>query len=202
MSARNSANKKLAVMSMLVAMSVVLVYFIHFPLFPAAPFLEYDPADISILIGTFAYGPAAGVALAIVASLIQGLTVSAQSGVMGIAMHIFATSVLVLVAGSIYKVRHTRRGAVLSLVCGTLAMTAAMVVFNYFLTPYFITPDISDAAAVAANRSYITTLLVPVIVPFNLIKAGINSIVTFIVYKSISRYVVHGESFHKAEKGT
>ena len=51
-------------------------------------------------------------------------------------------------------------------------MTAGMVVFNYFITPYFITPDIADAAAVAANRDFVKTLLVPVIIPFNLIKAG------------------------------
>ena len=51
--------RKLTVMAMLVAISVVLVYLIHFPIFPAAAFLEYDPADIPILIGAFAYGPVA-----------------------------------------------------------------------------------------------------------------------------------------------
>ena len=156
-------------------------------------FLEYDPADIPILIGTFAYGPVAGVILTVVASLIQGLTVSAQSGVMGIAMHIFATTTLVLVAGIIYRIFHTRWGAVLALVAGTLAMTVAMMAFNHFLTPYFITPDISDAAAVAANRAYVDTLLVPFIAPFNLIKAGVNSVITFGVYKVVSKYIVHGE---------
>ena len=194
MQARNRNVKKLAVMAMLVALSVVLVYLVHFPIFPAATFLEYDPADIAILIGTFAYGPLAGIALTVTASLIQGFTVSAQSGVMGIAMHIFATSTLVLVAGTIYKIRHTKGGAVLALICGTLAMTAAMLVFNHFLTPYFITPDISDAAAVAANRAYVDTLLFPFIAPFNLIKAGVNSCVTFLVYKVVSRYIVHGEA--------
>ena len=44
---------------MLTAISIVFVSVIHFPLFPAAAFLEYDPADIPILIGTFAYGPIA-----------------------------------------------------------------------------------------------------------------------------------------------
>ena len=99
MKERSARIKKLAVMAMLVALSIVLVWLIHFPIFAVVPFLEYDPADIPILIGTFAYGPLAGIALTVVASLIQGFTVSAQSGVMGIAMHIFATSTLVLAAG-------------------------------------------------------------------------------------------------------
>ncbi|NCA78552.1 MAG: ECF transporter S component, partial [Alphaproteobacteria bacterium] len=82
---------RLAKMGMLVAISVVLVYFIHFPIFPAVPFLEYDPADISILIGTFAFGPLAGLGLTVVTSVVQGLTVSAHSGAYGIIMHIIAT---------------------------------------------------------------------------------------------------------------
>lgn len=195
MSARSARIKKLAVMAMLVALSIVLVSLVHFPIFAPVAFLEYDPADIPILIGTFAYGPLAGIVLTVVASLIQGFTVSAQSGVMGIAMHIFATSTLVLVAGTIYKIRHTRSGAVIALAAGVLAMTAAMMVFNHFITPYFITPDWSDAAAVAASRAYVDTLLVPFIAPFNLIKAGANSVVTFLVYKVVSRYIVHGDAF-------
>lgn len=62
--------RKLATMAMLVAISIVLVYLIHFPIFPGAAFLEYDPADIPILIGAFAYGPVAGVLLTVVTAVI------------------------------------------------------------------------------------------------------------------------------------
>lgn len=197
MSVRTGYVKKLSIMAMLVALSIALVTLVHFPIFAPIVFMEYDPADIPILIGTFAYGPLAGVLLTIVVSVIQGLTVSAQSGIMGIVMHIFATSTLVLVAGLIYKYRHTRGGAVLALVCGALAMTAAMLVFNHFITPYFITPDVSDTAAVAAYRAYVDTLLFPFIAPFNLIKAGANSIITFLVYKVISVHLVHEKNSTK-----
>ncbi|MBQ8563914.1 MAG: ECF transporter S component, partial [Firmicutes bacterium] len=65
---------KLAKMAMLVAISIVLVTIVHFPIFPMVAFLEYDPADIPILIGTFAFGPAAGVLLTVVTSILQGIT--------------------------------------------------------------------------------------------------------------------------------
>ena len=84
-------------MAMLAAISIVFVSVIHFPLFPAAAFLEYDPADIPILIGTFTYGPIAGFILTIVVSLIQGTTVSAGSGPIGIIMHIVATGSCTLI---------------------------------------------------------------------------------------------------------
>lgn len=104
---------RLAKMAMLVALSIVLVMIIHFPIFPAVAFLEYDPADIPILIGTFAFGPVAGIVLTVVTSLIQGFTVSVQSGAYGIIMHIIATTALVTVAGVIYRKHKTKKMAVI-----------------------------------------------------------------------------------------
>lgn len=56
MNNQKTQSVKIAKMAMLVAVSIVLVMIIHFPIFPAVAFLEYDPADIPILIGTFAFG--------------------------------------------------------------------------------------------------------------------------------------------------
>ena len=187
MSAVNNKTRRLTAMAMLVAVSVILLYLVHFPIFPAAAFLEYDPADIPILIGAFLFGPGAGLALTVAASIIQGLTVSAGSGLYGIVMHIIATSTLVIVAGSIYKVRRTKSGAVLALVCGTLAMGLIMMPANHFITPMFT----------GWPTEAVDALLLPGILPFNLIKAGLNSVVTFLVYKTVSRYVIHGEGWHR-----
>ena len=65
-SSKQSQSVRLAKMGMLVAISIVLVYFIHIPMFTA--FYEYDPADIPILMGAFAFGPWAGLLLTIVSS--------------------------------------------------------------------------------------------------------------------------------------
>ena len=51
----SEATRKLTTMAMLTAISIVLVTFVHFPLLPAAPWMEYDPADIPIFIGTFLF---------------------------------------------------------------------------------------------------------------------------------------------------
>ena len=171
---------KLAKMAMLVALSIVLVAIIHLPIFPAVPFLEYDPADIPILIGTFAFGPVSGVILTVVTAIIQGITVSAQSGPYGIIMHIVATSTLVLTAGIIYAREKTKKRAVIGLVCGTLAMTAIMVPANMIITPIFMGMPLEGLMP-----------FMPWIVLFNLVKAGINSLVTFLVYKKISP-LLHG----------
>ena len=171
------ATKQLVVMSMLIAISIVFVYLIHFPLFPAAAFLEYDPADIPILIGTIIYGPVAGLIITIVASFIQGMTVSAGSGIIGIVMHIVATGCCALTVGTIYNRSKTRKTAGIALAIGAVVMTVAMVIMNLILTPLFMGAPIETVMA----------MLVPIIIPFNLIKAGINCAFTFALYGIIGR---------------
>ena len=173
-----SKTTKLAKMAMLVAISIVLVAIIRFPIFPAVAFLEYDPADIPILIGTFAFGPLAGILLTVVTSVLQGLTVSSASGAYGIIMHIIATCTLVIVAGLIYNKEKTKKHAVIGLICGTLAMAVVMACANMVITPLFM--------GVPAS---VVWSLMPFIVGFNLIKAGINSLVTFLLYKRISPFL-------------
>ena len=175
---RSSKTLKVVKMGVMVAISVALVYLIHFPIFPVVSFLEYDPADIPILIGTFAFGPLAGLVLTVVTSLVQGLTVSAGSGLYGILMHVIATGVLVLVAGNIYQRNKTRVNAVIGLACGTAAMAIVMMGANMVITPLFM--------GVPASAVW---QLMPFIVGFNVIKAGINGIVTFILYKRIANFL-------------
>lgn len=189
---RTEQTRKLAVMALLVAISVLLIYIVHFPIIPSVAFLEYDPADIPILIGALAYGPVAGIMLTVVASVIQGLTVSAGTGgLYGILMHIVATSTLVLVSSTIYRFRHTRVGAIIGLSCGVVAMGAIMMPANLIITPYFLGMPASTVVP-----------MLPAIFIFNIIKAGVNSAITFVVYKTVSRHLVHGASWDREQAQT
>ena len=183
--------KKLVVMAMLVALSVVLIAAVHLPLIPIVAFLEYDPADIPILIGAMAYGPVAGLALTVIAAVIQGTFIS-TTGPWGILMHIIATGAMTLVASSIYKYRRTRAGAVIGLVCGTRARGLVMVPANHFITPIWM----------GAPTAAVDEVMLVGILPFNLLVGVINSVVTFLVYKPVSRFIIHGEALpgEKAQK--
>ena len=88
-------------------------------------------------------------------------------------MHFLATGGFVIVAGLIYRAKHTRGGAVLALIAGTLVMTALMVPLNLYFTVHY---NGMPAEAVKA-------MIWPIIIPFNLCKGGINSVVTFLLYK-------------------
>ena len=181
--ARSTADK-LVKLALLAAISVILALLIHFPILPQLSFLEYDMADVPILIGTFLYGPFWGLLLTLVVSVIQGVTVSASSGIIGIVMHFIATGGFVLVAGLIYRgKRRTLKYAIIALIAGALTMVALMVPLNYFISPMFIqSPEFPYKAAQSTIWS-----MMWLFVAFNAIKAFGNALITFLLYKAVGR---------------
>ena len=168
---------KLAKLAMMVAISCVLVLLIRIP-FPPAPFLVYDPADVPIYITTFAFGPVAGLVVTFVVSFIQAFILGGDA-VYGFVMHVFATGMFAAVAGAIYGRRKTKKSALLALAAGVIVATAVMCLMNYIVTPYYM----------GAPREAVVAMMIPVIIPFNLLKAGLNAVITFLVYKRISGFL-------------
>lgn len=93
-------------------------------------------------------------------------------------MHIIATAVLVTVAGVIYRKHKTKKTAFIGLIIGTLAMAVVMFFANMVITPLFTGMPLEAIMK-----------LMPFIILFNIVKAGINSVVTFILYKRISPFL-------------
>ncbi len=157
------------------AFAFVLMYLeVPLPLFPA--YLKYDPGDIPALIATFALGPVSGFTVELIkAVLINMFRSGAVGGPFGIFMNLLAGVSLVTVAGSYYKVEHTKAGAVKSLILGVGAMTVVMIVANILLTPIFF----------GIPRGTVVGLILPALLPFNLIKGLISSTLTYLVYKRV-----------------
>lgn len=162
--------------AILCAISIVLLYFVHFPIIPGVTFLEYDPADICIIITTLCYGTKLGLISTVAVSVIQGTTVSVQSGIIGIFMHIISTGTLVTAVSFMNK-----RGKTLlsTLSFGTVCMVIVMIPLNLIFTGIFMGSGIGTVAK----------MLIPAIIPFNLVKASLNSLLSAVVYKKIKKYM-------------
>lgn len=173
------STKQITAIAVLSALSLVLMFLVRFPIIPSAPFLEYEPADVPILVASFIYGPLTGLIMTIIVSFIQFITMSASSGWVGFVMHVIATGTYVVTAGLIYKRFHTLLGAVVALILGSLAMTLIMIPSNLFFTVKFY----------GIPYDAVVKMLPTAILPFNLIKSGLNSLLTFLVYKSIKRFI-------------
>ncbi len=167
---------RLVKLGMLTALSIVLIYLIRFPIFPSAPFLEYDMADVPILIGTFLYGPWCGLALTAVVSVLQWLLFSPAVWV-GAVMHFCATGSYVLAAGLIYRGHRTRKGALVGMGVGAVLQVLMMIPMNLLFTVHFY----------GMPRETVLALLPTAIIPFNAIKTVVNSVITFFLYKRVAK---------------
>jgi riboflavin transporter FmnP len=168
----------LAKMGMMAAIAVIFSL-IHFPILPSAPFLEYEASDIPILIGAFAFGPVPGAIIGLISILLHDMVFSPSSGPYGMIMHIISVAVFVIVAGLIYRKFKTKKGAIVSLIAGGLSVTAVMIPANIFITPHFM--------GVPIDMVY--GMLPTAIIPFNLIKATVTTVLVFIIYKRISPFL-------------
>ena len=163
--------KKMVILALLSAISIVLVELVPRIPWPGAAFLEYDPADITIILATLIYGPLSGFIVTVVVSVIQGLTVSGGSGVIGILMHIFATGTYVIITGNV-RVNKNTFGVIFSVLLGAIAMTVSMIIWNMIFTPLFM------------NQPFevVKGMIIPIILPFNIVKATVNGALAIIIY--------------------
>jgi len=167
-------SKKITRISILVALSIVAGYFIHFPILPHAPFLLYDPGSVFLLIGSFKLGPKIGVLMSLITAVLFAL-ITGQGGPYGALMNFLATGTFVFVSSKIYFLHHNKKGAILGLIFGSLAMTLIMIPANLIITPLYL----------GVNIDIVIKMLIPAIIPFNLLKGIISGILTFILYKRL-----------------
>lgn len=169
------STKQLVTMALMCAVSALFM-FVQIPIIPAAPFLTYDPSFVPAMVAGFAYGPGAGVAVGVLAAVIHALMTGDWVGAL---MNIVACVCYIVPAALIYRRRHTYTGAIVGLVLGIVAATAASVVANLTIGVWFWY-GVPDA---------IMPLMVPAVIPFNLVKTALNSVLTLVVYKAVSNLI-------------
>lgn len=167
--------KKLVVLSLMTAIAYSAVFFFRMSVIPIAPFLDYEPKDVIITIGGFMFGPVAALIMSLATSLLEMVTIS-STGPIGALMNFINSAAFACMAAIIYKRVHTIKGAVTGLAAGSILMTALMLAWNYLVTPLYMGVD----------RETVAAMLLPVFLPFNVVKAALNSAITMLVYKPLS----------------
>ena len=176
MSSASSRTKEIVNLALLCAMAYVVMVFGRIPVI-STPFpLKFDPKDIVIIIGGLIYGPIASFMVSLVVSFLEMITVS-ETGWYGFIMNVISTCSFVCPAAYIYKKSQSLKGAILGLVCGGLLVVPVMLLWNYLIVPIYL----------RMPRAAVVPFLLPVFLPFNLLKVGINSTVTMLIYKPIVR---------------
>jgi len=167
------STRYLAVCAMFVAISFVMV--LLGKIIPnVAGFLSYEPKDAIIVIAGFIYGPLTCVLISVISSFIEMITISG-TGPWGFLMNVVSTCAFAVPAAAVYKNHRTQKGAVMGLGLGVLVMAAMMLAWNYIVTPLYM----------GVPRSVVAGMLASVFLPFNLVKGGLNAVITLLIYKPI-----------------
>ncbi len=164
--------KMICSMAMLTAIAVACDIFLRIP--NIGGFLTYEPKDVILTIGAFIFGPIAGLIMALVVCLIEMITIS-TTGPIGLVMNFLSSAVFIGVSSIIYHRNKKMSRAITGLVAGSLSLIAIMLLWNYIMTPIYM----------GVSREQVLALFIPVLIPFNAIKAALNSALILFLYKGV-----------------
>ena len=153
-------------------------------------FLSYEPKDALIVMAGFIYGPVACLLISLLTSFLELVTIS-STGLYGFLMNVVSTLAFTVPAAFLYHKSRTKRNALLGLGLGVASMAAIMVLWNYVITPFYM----------GVPREQVAGMLVPVFLPFNLVKGGINAGITLLLYKPIVTALRKAGLAEKKEEG-
>lgn len=193
MTRARSRTQKIATVGTLAAIASVLM-FIAFPVPFFPPFLNMDFSDVPAVIAAFASGPVSGIAVELIKCLIH-LLVTKSAGVGELAAFICGAA-YVYVASLIYFTKKTRRRAITAMIVASVltALVAALVNLFILLPAFKLLLGISDSTLIALAQAVnpaitsIDRLVVYAIIPFNLFKWFMVSLIVYVVYKKLSHY--------------
>ncbi|WP_165171311.1 MULTISPECIES: ECF transporter S component [unclassified Adlercreutzia] len=169
------STRQMVTMALMCAIAALL-QFVQIPLIPGVPFLTYDPSLMPAMVCGFAYGPAAGVVVGAMAAVIHGLLLGEWVGSL---MNIVATLCFVLPAALLYRRRRTYRMAVAGLALSVLCAIAGAIAANLTIGVAFWYGSLDVGLA----------LVLPALLPFNLVKGVLNAVLTLVVYKAVSNLI-------------
>lgn len=168
-------NKKIAIIGMFSAIAYVFTLIGGLLPISVAGFLKYDPKDIIVVIAGFILGPVSALVISIIAPLLELITGISTTGLYGLLMNILSTASFACISSFIYKRNKSLRSAIIGLISATLITTGIMLLWNYFITPFYM----------KVPREAILEMLPTVFLPFNLIKYGINACFALLIYKPV-----------------
>ena len=190
--------RMLTTTAMLGAMAGVLMLF-EFPLaFIAPSFYRIDLAEIPVMIGTFAFGPIQGVVIELIKILLFLIFKGTSTGFVGELANFIIGVAMVIPAGLIYKRKKTKKNAIIGMAISTVVMAVVGVFLNAFVMIPLYSAFMPIEQIIEAGKAIIPwvsdtfTFCLLCVLPFNLIKGIIVSVIVAFIYKPLSKLIHKG----------
>lgn len=192
--------RKIAMIGLFSAVAAVLMMF-EVPVPFAPPFYKIDLSELPILILSFAYGPVAGVMAEFVKILLKLVFKSTSTAFVGELANFAVGCALVLPAGIFYLEKKTKRQAFVACALGVISMTIFGSFFNaVYLLPKFaalygmpLDTIVQMGSKVNPRIVSVETMALYAVAPLNLLKGGIDMLLTVVLYKRLSHVLKEQE---------
>ena len=189
--------RELTVTAMLAAVATVLM-FLDFSLPMFIPgFVKMDVSELPALLTSFSLGPVYGVAVCLIKNLLN-LIFHGSTGGIGELCNFLLGAAFVATAGIIYRRSKSRKTAVIGCLVGAAVMAVVSVPVNYFISyPVYakmfggIDAILAAYQAINPNVDGLLQCLVVFNLPFTFVKGLLDSVLCFLIYKSLSP-ILHG----------
>lgn len=196
--------KDLTMIAMLGAICCILMYF-DFPLPFMPPFMSFDLAGLVELVGGFAMGPIQAVCIIVLKILLKLATQGTTSAFTGELQNFILSCAYVLPPVILYHRNKTRKTAVIGMVIGSFLCGIIAIFTNlYIIIPFYMALMgqgmgyfVEMCTEVNPAIQNVITFAILGVLPFNLIKCGINSFGAMVLYKRLSP-ILHGHGFTPA----
>lgn len=203
------ATRKVVMIGMFGALSGIL-YCFDFGLPIAPSFYKLDFSELPALIAGFAFGPVAGVLVEFIKQLVKLLIKSTSTAFVGDLANYLIGCMLVLPASVIYQFRKSKNSALIGCIVGTIVMTVFGTWFNaVYLLPTFsrlfgmpMDAILGMGAAINPAVTNLTTFVILMVAPINIIKGVGISALTMLIYKKISPIIKYGASAQQSVKAS
>ncbi|API89298.1 ECF transporter S component [Marinilactibacillus sp. 15R] len=152
-----------------------------FPILPASSFLKIDFSDLPILFGMYVYGPAGGVIIAFIRSLLSFVQKGGEAGlpIGDTAQFVASLSFTLPIYLIITKFGLKLKEKIVASTLGTITLSIVMALLNwFFLVPAYM-------AVMGFEVGPLSEYLLLAIVPFNLIKGTIVSVIFFVAFQKL-----------------
>lgn len=188
--------KQIAFVGLMGAMSTVLMLF-RFPLPFLPPFLSFDLSGVMEIMGGYMFGPVAAFFVILVKLLLQMIVQGSNSFGTGEIQGLILSCAYVMPSVALYHWKKSKKTAVAGMALSTVVVSVTAVFTNlYMIIPFYATMAgmtmndiVAMCTAVNPAVNSAATMVLWGILPFNLIKYGATSIVTFFVYKRLSKVI-------------
>ena len=170
----------------------------NFPLPFMPPFMDFDLSGVPEMIGGFALGPASAVLIIFIKLVLKLCFMGTSTMFTGEIQNFILSCAYVLPAVFIYRQHKTKKSAIWGMFTGTMICALIAVFSNIcFIIPFYakLYTGMSFESIIGmctAVNPFITnafSLAIFGIIPFNLIKNGVVSLLTIVLYKKISTII-------------